>query len=208
MPKVAVNQVNSVREPRQERSRYKVQLIFEAAIRLLEKGGVEALTTNAIAESAGVSIGTLYQFFPNKEAILDSLADREFAEMSNRVTQVMQDTSIATTNARIAAVVQAVAASYGTRRGAHRLVMEYSLTKGSSRLSPLLAEMIAHLSSERKSGPITHAVRRADAFVMTQAFAGVLRAMVRQGADMPPQLEIVDALTRLVTRFIGLDQDT
>jgi len=207
MAKLAVNQGNSVRQPRQERSRYKVQLIFEAAIRLLERGGLEALTTNAIAESAGVSIGTLYQFFPNKEAILDSLADREIAEMSNRVTQVMEDKAIATTSARIAAVVQAVAASYGARRGAHRLVMEYSLTRGSNRLSPLLAKMIAHLSNERESGPIRQAVRRADAFVMAQAFVGVLRAMVREGKDIPPQEEIVDALTRLVTGFIGSVHD-
>jgi len=127
--------------------------------------------------------------------------------MSNRVTQVMEDKAIATTSARIAAVVQAVAASYGARRGAHRLVMEYSLTRGSNRLSPLLAKMIAHLSNERESGPIRQAVRRADAFVMAQAFVGVLRAMVREGKDIPPQEEIVDALTRLVTGFIGSVHD-
>jgi DNA-binding transcriptional regulator YbjK len=57
------------RQPRQERARHKVALILEAAMRLLGKGGAAALTTNAVAETAGVSIGTLYQYFANKEAI-------------------------------------------------------------------------------------------------------------------------------------------
>lgn len=210
MPRPAADKARNkqtpvVREPRQERSRYKVKLIFEATIRLLEKGGFEALTTNAIAESAGVSIGTLYQFFPNKEAILDSLADRETAEMSARVMQVMEDPAIPTAQARVAAVVQAVAATYGARQAAHRLVMEHSLARGSNRLAPLMARLMALLSSERPTGAIRPALARADAFVLAHAFVGVLRAMTREGAKAPPQKELADALTRLVTRFLGVE---
>lgn len=203
MTKITENQRDNVRQPRQERSRHKVQLIFEATTRLLEKRGLEALTTNAIAAAAGVSIGTLYQFFPNKEAILDSLANREMAEMSARVSQVMEDTTIRTTYARIEAIVHAVAASYGARQTAHRLVMEHSLAQGSNRLSPLLGKMVAHLSSERKTGAIRKAMDRADAFVLAHAFTGVLRAMVRESSNTPPQKEIADALTRLVAKFVG-----
>jgi AcrR family transcriptional regulator len=192
-----------MREPRQQRSRHKVQLIFEATTRLLEKRGLEALTTNAIAASAGVSIGTLYQFFPNKEAILENLADREMAEMSARVTQVMEDPTILTTCARIEAIVHAVAASYGSRQTAHRLVMEHALAQGSNRLAPLLGKMVTHLSSERKTGAIRKAMGRADAFVLAHAFTGVLRAMVREGGNTPPQKEIAGALTRLVAKFAG-----
>src|ERR1700742_3061037 len=105
MAKRTTKQRDGTRMPVQERSRHKVKLIFEATIRLLEKGGLDALNTNAIAASAGVSIGTLYQFFPNKEAILDALADQEVARMSERVAHAMQDHSLATTEARIAAVV-------------------------------------------------------------------------------------------------------
>src|ERR1700748_1959421 len=115
----AQNQTHKPRAPRQERSRHKVQLIFEATTRLLEKGGLDALTTNAIAASAGISIGTLYPFFSNREAILDALAEREVAGMSERVAHAMQDEALTTTEARIAAVVRAVTDSYGARRGAH-----------------------------------------------------------------------------------------
>ena len=53
------------RAPRQPRAFEKIGLMFEAAIRILEDEGLDALTTNHVAARAGVSIGTLYQYFPN-----------------------------------------------------------------------------------------------------------------------------------------------
>lgn len=192
------------RTPVQERSRFKVRLILEATIRQLEKNGIEGLNTNAIAAGAGVSIGTLYQFFPNKAAILDALADREMAEMSARVLAVMQDGTIATTRERVAAVVRTVTASYGERHSAHRLVMAHSLARGGgNRLAPLLLGLREHLMRERAAGPITAPLAPAQAFVLTHAFNGVLRAMIRDGEDAPPQAEIEQALADLVVRFAG-----
>ena len=63
---------NSRRRPVQERSRSTVAAILEAAARLFDRGGA---TTNGIARLAGVSIGSLYEYFPNKDAILESLVD-------------------------------------------------------------------------------------------------------------------------------------
>lgn len=199
MPKPMAQSVEP-RKPQQARAREKVELILEAAIRLLEKGRLAALTTNAVAETAGVSIGTLYQYFSNKEAILDALADRETAAMAARVRAVMADAAITTPEARVSGVVAAVALSYGDRRGAHRLVMEHSLARGSARLSPLLAELGASLGRERAVGAIRAPLAKADAFVLIHAFAGVLRAMTGQ-TEVPPRREIETALTRLVTQF-------
>lgn len=64
------------RQPRQARSQERVRRILEAAETLFLAGGVGATTTNAIAAQAGVPIGSLYQFFPDKAAILRSLAHR------------------------------------------------------------------------------------------------------------------------------------
>ena len=61
---------------------------MEAAARLLEGGGTEVLTTNRIAERAGVSIGSLYQYFPNKEAVLVALLRRERAALLAEVEAV------------------------------------------------------------------------------------------------------------------------
>jgi AcrR family transcriptional regulator len=68
------------RRPRQARARASFDAIVEAAAQILERDGVEALNTNDIAERAGVSIGTLYQYFPDKQAILSAVARRELAE--------------------------------------------------------------------------------------------------------------------------------
>ncbi len=61
------------RRPRQERSQKRVASILGAAAELLEEIGYTALTTNAIAAKAGTSIGSLYQFFPNKDAVVAEL---------------------------------------------------------------------------------------------------------------------------------------
>ncbi len=63
--------------PRQSRSIATVTAIVEAAARILEEREGEDFSTNAVAERAGVSIGSLYQYFPNKEAILWALITRE-----------------------------------------------------------------------------------------------------------------------------------
>ncbi len=60
--------------PTQERSQARVQRILEAAADVVEKVGYEAATTNEIAARAGTSIGSLYQFFPNKAALMHALA--------------------------------------------------------------------------------------------------------------------------------------
>jgi AcrR family transcriptional regulator len=63
--------------PVQERSQETVRIIFEAAARILERDGRAAFNTNAVAQLAGISIGTLYHYFQSKEAILIAMARAE-----------------------------------------------------------------------------------------------------------------------------------
>ena len=63
--------------PRQGRSNATLAAILEAAARILEETGFEGFTTNAIAERAGVGIGSYYQYFPNKESVTAALIARE-----------------------------------------------------------------------------------------------------------------------------------
>jgi AcrR family transcriptional regulator len=64
------------RTPRQARSRQKLAQVLEAADRLLATEGADALTTTRVAAEAGVSVGALYQYLPDRDAIVDLLADR------------------------------------------------------------------------------------------------------------------------------------
>lgn len=64
------------KKPKQNRSKALVEAIYEATVRILPSVGSEHLTTKKVAELAGVSIGSLYQYFPNKESILDAVMDK------------------------------------------------------------------------------------------------------------------------------------
>ncbi len=68
------------KEPRQARSRATVDYILEAAAQILSEVGSGGLTTNRIAERAGVAVASLYQYFPNKQAILDVLFEMQLSE--------------------------------------------------------------------------------------------------------------------------------
>jgi AcrR family transcriptional regulator len=75
--------------PRQSRANATVAAILEAAAIILETGGFDAYTTNAIAERAGVSIGSLYQYFPNKAALTHALIEREDNALCERLTALL-----------------------------------------------------------------------------------------------------------------------
>ncbi|PMB09477.1 TetR/AcrR family transcriptional regulator [Fischerella thermalis CCMEE 5273] len=71
--------------PQQERSKITVDAILTATARILVKDGYAKTNTNRIAELAGVSIGSLYQYFPSKEAIIAALIECHVVEMVNSI---------------------------------------------------------------------------------------------------------------------------
>jgi AcrR family transcriptional regulator len=194
-------QTLTVRAPSQERALHKVGLILEAAMRLLDRGGLPLLTTNAVAQTAGVSVGTLYQYFSNKEAILDALADREMADLSRRILRVIEDPAPLPHGERVRRIVREVTSSYGKRRRVHRLVVEHSLSRGGLRIAPMIQQVVAVLASGASS-PAPEAMSEAEAFVLANAFVGVMRALIMRGEDAAPdEAEIEDALARMIAVF-------
>ena len=79
MPRKA--QTSPRKQASQERSRLTVDALLEATARILVKEGYEGASTNKIAEAAGVSIGSLYQYFPAKEALVAAVIDRHMQDM-------------------------------------------------------------------------------------------------------------------------------
>lgn len=76
------------RKPKQQRARHTVEVVLQGTVRVLGREGVDAVTTNRIAEAAGVSIGSLYQYFPDKHSIFKALHARH----AQRVRQVITET--------------------------------------------------------------------------------------------------------------------
>ncbi len=79
------------RRPQQARSQERVNLILDTAAELIAEVGYEAVTTNAIAKRAGVSIGSLYRYFPDKDAILRGLSVRHLEQVRAIYDQVFTE---------------------------------------------------------------------------------------------------------------------
>ncbi|MBV6323504.1 TetR family transcriptional regulator [Duganella violaceipulchra] len=84
--------ISSRRKPKQARSADLVSAILEAAIQVLAKEGVRRFTTTRVAERAGVSVGSVYQYFPNKASILFRLQADEWRETTEMLVNILQDT--------------------------------------------------------------------------------------------------------------------
>jgi len=84
--------ISSRKQPKQARSSGLAATILEAAAQVLAKEGAHRFTTARVAEKAGVSIGSLYQYFPNKAAILFRLQSDEWRQTTNLLCEILEDT--------------------------------------------------------------------------------------------------------------------
>src|SRR5690242_7346028 len=83
--------ISSRKQPKQVRSAELVAAILDAAVQVLAKEGAQRFTTARVAEKAGVSIGSLYQYFPNKAAILFRLQSDEWRQTSDLLRGILED---------------------------------------------------------------------------------------------------------------------
>jgi AcrR family transcriptional regulator len=84
-------QISSRKQPKQARSAGLVAAVLEAAVQVLAKEGAQRFTTARVAEKAGVSVGSLYQYFPNKAAILFRLQSDEWQQTTGLLRVILED---------------------------------------------------------------------------------------------------------------------
>lgn len=84
--------ISSRKSPKQARSAGLVATILEAAVQVLAKEGAQRFTTARVAERAGVSVGSIYQYFPNKAAILFRLQSDEWRQTGDLLRGILEDT--------------------------------------------------------------------------------------------------------------------
>jgi AcrR family transcriptional regulator len=92
MPRRPSARLSSRKQPKQARSTELVAAILDAAVQVLANQGVQRFTTARVAEKAGVSVGSLYQYFPNKAAILFRLQSDEWRQTSELMRGILEDT--------------------------------------------------------------------------------------------------------------------
>jgi AcrR family transcriptional regulator len=110
--------------PQQDRSRVTVEAILEATTHILTEEGYEKANTNRIAERAGISIGSLYQYFPNKEALIAALMEQHSNEIVALVESKLQLLFNAPLEIAIPELVGAVIAAHAINPRLHQVLNE------------------------------------------------------------------------------------
>lgn len=110
------------RQPQQERSRQTVEAVLDAVVRILKREGMAGVTTNRIAEVAGVSIGSVYQYFPDKRAIFTALHDRHAEEMGRLVSARLLEHAESSLEDLVRALVEALIDAHSADPELHELL--------------------------------------------------------------------------------------
>ena len=108
----------------QERSRATVDALAEATARILVKEGFDKASTNRIAEVAGVSVGSLYQYFPSKEALVAAVVERHQQEIMQTVRSELADISTQPVKKAIRALVAVAVKAHRVDPKLHRVLAE------------------------------------------------------------------------------------
>ena len=134
------------RQPKQRRAQQTVDAVLEAVVRVLKREGFDAVTTNRIAEVAGVSIGSVYQYFPDKRAILVALHQRHIEEIDRMIKTRLIDHASSSLDELIRAMLEGMIEVH---------------TK-----DPELYELLFHEVPHRADGTRDFAVRLHGAFLL------------------------------------------
>lgn len=110
------------RIPRQARSRALVEAILQATARVLAERGYAGTNTNLVAERAGVSVGSVYQYFPNKDSLVTALHERHAAQMQEAIEQVLAASRAQDLRESLAAIVHALLAAHRVEPELHRVL--------------------------------------------------------------------------------------
>ncbi len=194
------------RIPRQARAAETAETILEGAAQILEANGLAGFTTNAVAERAGVSIGTLYQYFADKNAILLALAKQQVGLGLADIARALSGEIDPTPEGRVRAMVRAAVHAFRGRQRARKAVMEAVLSQGhhAELMVPVVAFIARHGALVgTTSQPVFATLTPLQMFVMSRAVIGVLRAAVLEEQPFFKSRPYEDELVRLVLSYIG-----
>jgi AcrR family transcriptional regulator len=120
-PKAKSKQVR--RRPRQRRARETVEAVLDAVIRILKRGGVRAITTNRIAEVAGVSIGSVYQYFPDKGSIFNALHQRHIDQVDRLIQRTLVEHASSPLEELMRGMIEAMIEAHATDPELYQLLL-------------------------------------------------------------------------------------
>jgi AcrR family transcriptional regulator len=205
MTKRAKKLADPRKRPEQDRSRATVEAIVEAAAHILVKHGYDAFTTNRVAERAGVSIGSLYQYFPHKDALLSELQRRHVAEIERGVEDMAALAMTAPLADVIRAGIQQNVQSHLIDPELHRVLSEEVPMLGvldwkkpfNDRVAARVRAMLEARRSEVVVADIDLAV-----YIMTRTVEAVVHNAVGHQPQALRSGALADELTRMLIGYL------
>jgi AcrR family transcriptional regulator len=195
------------KRPRQARSRATVDSVLEATARVLVKRGFDGLTTNLVADEAGVSIGSLYQYFPNKAALVGALIEKHVDAMQSLALAELTRVAQLPMRLAIRSVIETMIRAHAVSPELHRVLTEQVPRVGRMaklrEIEAITHRMVAGLLASRKA---ELAIEDPDmaAFVLVSA----IEAITHRAALFAPELlrdpRLVDETCAMVRRYLGV----
>ncbi|SDV47327.1 TetR/AcrR family transcriptional regulator [Chitinasiproducens palmae] len=193
--------------PNQSRARKTVETLLETTAQILAQEGSGRLTTNYLAEKAGYSIGTVYQYFPNREAIVMALIERQREHVQRRISEIRAMSADATAEQKIRGIIRVLHASFDLHRLPQpRLVqalVQLALVHGLPSPSDAAAHAIIEIWQTERRG----ALNESEAFVLSAGLLEVLRRATLQGFPLLGSDQFEQAVVRLVMGFLNAAVD-
>lgn len=186
------------RSPRQARAKATTAAILEAAARILEERGLDGFTTNHVAERAGVGIATLYQYFPDKDAIVVAIAEQERDRLTETLGHILSRAREVGREATVRAIVRMMVQAFEGRRRARKAIVETLLRRHGGAMAVWIARVVPNLMPGMSAG-----ASEARAFVVSRALTGVVRSAVLEENPLLETQEFEDELVRLVIAYLG-----
>ena len=186
--------------PSQERSRAMVSTILEAATRVLMKEGYARATTNRIAKAAGISVGSFYQYFPTKDAVVVALMRRHREKMRALLEAHVERFRSAPLEEAVPALIAAVFAVHASNPKLHQVMFEHVLRTDARReldeFEPWVERVVEEALTLHKAR-LRITDTQAAAFVVVHLVTGVSRA-----ATGSPHKHLEKELTDAVLRYL------
>jgi AcrR family transcriptional regulator len=193
------------RRPRQARAQATVDAIIQATARVLVEDGYDRASTNRIAQAAGVSIGSLYQYFPSKEALVAALVEAHVDRMMEVVSRKLDDAAPADLRHSAEALVSALTAAYRVDPKLHHVLCQEVPKIGDLRriyeFEQTLADVIrTHLHSLRHQ--IRHQNIDRAVFLLINAIPSVIRAAIESDSEGADDSALMSELTDMILRYL------
>jgi len=194
------------KQPQQARAQETVRAILEATVQILDREGLDAATTTRIAEVAGVSIGSLYQYFSHRDAILSALQDREFERTLAFIQKVLADGNLDEEPLEtVRAVLRGLADLYAVSPGLHRVLAIEGLRVAKAEkvhgFDLRVIQVVRHFLAATKA-PILRRNVDAAAFLVYQTVRATMLAYL---LERPPGLDfesLIEELTNLIAGYL------